>query len=717
MAFAKRTPSTGRRKKTDTGPLPSVRRSRPGSRSGGGITARSMGLSTARSGSRSVWSSSGSSTVRSGVSFSSYKPPHASRLLPFVEEEKKMSIEEMRELVLRSIEQGTRKDTEVFQHVFRMFGRPEGGFITPKMFKQQMAKNFGLHLTDEENEALFASYDKEGSGKMTLQLFLKRVLPTDYTRKTWAEIRDEEITREEEAREQYFAPHLEELPQSIKGRRWPLSKLEAKLQRKIEERTKRPSDQYRLAYALFGSPGAGITPEEFKKHVQALGIVITDDELAQLMKKYDDDGNGVIDFAELIQNIMPKDYTGKQWYETRDEEIDEYLAASGAKDAPTLKTWPKSLEGQKLTVDQLRDQLQLKIVERTKRANDQFREAFAMFGSPQHGIRLEDFAERLATFGIVASPRSMKKLFRKLDTSKSGVITFTELVQNVMPPDYKARQWYEDRDDAIEKEEEMRASRHDPQLRDWPKSLEKNRWTLEEIEATIQQKIVERTKRPSDQYREAYAMFGSPAGGITRDAMKAKLGEMGLVLSDADVDAMFKKYDLDGSGSITFSELVIGVMPQDYTADPWNVARDEEADREAKFLAAHRLRLTKGPAHMRGAQTKHRHSHHRRRHHRSHKSRKPDGGLGIVPEDGAAGGAGGSAHPPRPETGGSGGHGLGASKSEPALATSRALPSSRAAAKLPTSSVGLGQVGVKSARSVGSRKPTASRRSVPKLKL
>lgn len=505
--------------------------------------------------------------------------PYA-QTLKKLQEVPKLSLDDVQHLIRRKIGQMTAKDTDQLRHVFQMFGRPKAG-ITPRMFRRQLHTNFGVRLNSSQARELFDRYDKEGTGSISLQKFVMRVMPQDYTRKLWNVERDEEVDRQtmKKLRSGHQSVYVEKMPASLNKVRWTIDKIEKKIQQKIIERTKRASDQYREAYALFGSPQHGISRTAFRHHMQKLGFVLTDQELNALFDRYDSDGSGTITFAELVAHVMPKDYTRKPWNLRRDEEMELEEARRKQHQAPVLQRWPNSLHNNRQSMHELEQAIQLKIIERTKRANDQYREAYAMFGSPADGITPKHFYKILTKLGLVLSQEQVGQLFNKYDSDGSGRISFQELVAHVMPKDYTEKPWNIVRDLEIDRQQTMKKTSHfEPVAKKWPSSWGNNRWSVEQIELAIQQKIIERTKRASDQFREAFALFGSPAHGISPSAFKVHLQNLGLVVSEADLKRLFERYDTDGSGSISFSELVDRVMPKDYTRPSWNIVRDMEND-------------------------------------------------------------------------------------------------------------------------------------------
>ena len=100
------------------------------------------------------------------------------------------------------------------------------------------------------------------------------------------------------------------------------------------------------------------------------------------------------------------------------------------------------------------------------------------------------------------------------------------------------------------------------------------RANLEHLTNLLYRKIVERTKCPQDQYREAYRLFGSPSNGIFFPDFYHHVNKLGLLLSVEDAKRLFDKFDLDGNGFVDFRGMVAAVMPSDYHYDTWGVAQN-----------------------------------------------------------------------------------------------------------------------------------------------
>lgn len=301
-----------------------------------------------------------------------------------------------------------------------MFGRPSGGLDLP-IFKQYLHMSFGVKLKDEEAAELFRRYDRDGSGRVTMKEFLVQMMPPDYTPGVtqWAVKRQDEDRARELARKAAGPekPYLDDLPAALRAHRksmWTTEKLLAALRDRLMGRVRRPEDQYRLAYRLFSNPRNGVKPRDFQAKLQSLGFVVTDEDLRGLMKVIDADGSGTIDFNEMVKAVMGEDYAGERWYETRDKQIREE-AAKNRWEEPVLQEMPKAYVPAKPSQDEMIEMIATKILSRTKRPEDQFREAYKMFGSPHDGILFPQFKMHMAKLGMVLSEEDALALFRRID--------------------------------------------------------------------------------------------------------------------------------------------------------------------------------------------------------------------------------------------------------------------------------------------------------------
>lgn len=98
-------------------------------------------------------------------------------------------------------------------------------------------------------------------------------------------------------------------------------------------------------------------------------------------------------------------------------------------------------------------------------------------------------------------------------------------------------------------------------------------WSMEELELRLQDKIMQRTSKSSDQFRQAFKLF-TVAGGITPDMFLQQINKiLGVNISKEISLKLFEKYDTDKSGDIDLSEFVNGIMPRDWEYVPPSVRK------------------------------------------------------------------------------------------------------------------------------------------------
>lgn len=505
-------------------------------------------------------------------------------------------VDDAQEFMERQIAQRTAKDMDVQRRVFQLFGRAVG--LTAPLFKHHLYQSFGVKLSEAEARALFARYDRDGNGVVSLPEFVRRVRPVDYPggpeSAQWMVKRQQEIEASilRGAAGEFVEPTLDDLPAACEGQRPSVEEYARILGEKLLLRVRRPEEQYRKAYVRFGSPENGVDLALLRRKMKELGIVINAADSRALFEAIDADGSGIIDFPELMERVMPKDYTAKTWVERRADELAQ-LAIAPVFEQPVLAAMPKSLEqferGDLHSVRHWKSEIYERIVARTKRPEDQYRGAYHLFESPAEGVTFPDFCRHVRRMGMVLDDATLRRVFDDIDEDGSGALDFRELVSALMPPEYTRKPWTHARVDEIFDAAQREASEvQERTLSEWPKTLPRSRYRLAEVEQLLYTKLFERTRRPADQYRQAYKLFGAPHAGITLEDMKRTIKALGLVLDHEEVLQLFQAYDENSNGKIEFRELMARLAPKDFVDVPWNIARDLEARAEEAKLQAKR---------------------------------------------------------------------------------------------------------------------------------
>lgn len=210
------------------------------------------------------------------------------------------------------------------------------------------------------------------------------------------------------------------------------------------------------------------------------------------------------------------------------------------------------------------------------------RKAYQMFGVRRgSGITKQRFRRAMFSVGLDLTPEALDSVFDRYDSDGSGLLNFSEFVSSIMPRDYKRKTWNAKRCEQIQ-HERASVSRVRPDEPNFPRSMNSFRWRPEEIERMIRQKLRGHCKRPEDQFRVSYQMFGRPKHGITGPIFERVLRRLGISLTPEEIECMMHRYDKDGSGKLDFSELCRGLMPRDYPEKSWTVKRGELIAKENK---------------------------------------------------------------------------------------------------------------------------------------
>eukprot|EP00943_MAST-04B_sp_MAST-4B-sp1_P003887 g3887.t1 len=245
----------------------------------------------------------------------------------------------------------------------------------------------------------------------------------------------------------------------------------------------------------------------------------------------------------------------------------------------------KSLEWD---VQKIRQVLHDKIMSRVRRPQDTMRVAYRIFGAPKNGINREAFKKSMRRLDLHLSEEEFEKMFCWFDADASGIVSFNEFIKLLIPQAYTRKQWVEKRS------EQMHSHSKDytkPDAPNFPKSMKKFRWNLEDIQNMIRDKMVAHCKRPEDQYRTGFQIFGRPKHGVSVSVLKKTLNKLGISITQDEALQLMAKFDIDGSGKLDFDEFSKAVMPSDYTSEQWSSTRSKRMQRELK---AKQLRVSVG---------------------------------------------------------------------------------------------------------------------------
>ena len=88
------------------------------------------------------------------------------------------------------------------------------------------------------------------------------------------------------------------------GASWSLDKIVETLRLKLYIKTKKAQRSVQQAYVLFGRPEKGVDKACFKRKCTELGVPVNDRDIAALWQRWDNDGNGVLDFYEPV--VIPQ---------------------------------------------------------------------------------------------------------------------------------------------------------------------------------------------------------------------------------------------------------------------------------------------------------------------------------------------------------------------------------------------------------------------------
>lgn len=415
-----------------------------------------------------------------------------------------------------------------------------------------------------------------------------------------------------EQRDAYKFTHIPR-PQKL---RWTKEAVERRIEEKLREKS--GNGTMSRVYHVFGHVDEALTPPVFCRLLGSkFGIRLTERETARLFRCYDKAGTGVIVLADLLQQMVPRSFTSKQFYITSQERRDEIDKKLG-EESHHMENHPESLKKFRWSIEDIEKKIQDKIVGFARSSQDQFRTTFCLFDRINAGIDKSAFRRIMhRKFGLLLDPGEVEVLFSRYDRTGSGTVNFYSFFRELMPKDFPRPPTWEGgyraprgkklretdqknfesgarpedwNNSFIENRVGMEPNRPqhayrdadvpgegrrphvDPTLRELPPSLVGFKWSLDKVEQVIRNKIRCRTLTSDQGGAEitgAFNLFADPTSlqhsGITLPVFRDTLAlKFGIVLSEEEARALHRRYDIEGKGVITYYDFAKAVMPPDF---------------------------------------------------------------------------------------------------------------------------------------------------------
>lgn len=324
-----------------------------------------------------------------------------------------------------------------------------------------------------------------------------------------------------------------------------------------------------------------------------LNIVISDDEARELFAEWDKDGNGYLDVEEFVDIIMPNDIDEKEiTYIGKDVQDFSKSVSTAAKKPPVSASQSMRQNNVSLlTAEEMRQLVRDKLFSRLSIQGNcfQYQKMFKLLndGESSRLISRSKMRNKLvAKFGIDLPNEDFDKLFDKMDADGSGYIDTKEFLEFMIIKDYGNAgnmPWEATKSGtfdirppecSVAQSDVMKNDASFHHLKEIPQSMRSHKWTVDEIQQMLWDKIQERLPIQGNchQYQRIYRMFCEdlnkglvPRTSITKEILQDKLiTNFGIQISDGELDELFALYDTDGNGEIDIFEFINVLVPPEF---------------------------------------------------------------------------------------------------------------------------------------------------------
>ena len=459
------------------------------------------------------------------------------------------------------------KSTNIRQ-VFRKFDADHSGTIDYEECHSGL-QSLGVVLNDDEFEELLAIVDEDGSGEISYFEFAEMLAATDTTtvRKS---------KRKFSPRPAHTDEKEKELPDWWKDMRV-----------KIEAKTTNVGTLFR---SFDADKSGSVDVEEFRNGMHYIGVALTDREFGELLDIVDADGGGQIDYTEFAQNLARADdtqYGG--WYSAPEEahEVEDEPPALEVETFTKLRAWVahnsmdwetafrhfrKTRSGEmnsddferairsvnsKLSSQQL--VFLMKCVDRDGGGSISLDEWLYHFDDRARSPDWESGAFQRLRDALAASNLTLGDLIRRADTSGDGSLSVSELARAFMGVGF-SKDEATDMAHATDSEHTGEVVIRTLQSRLNPVADQEEDWE-DKVLKQVRAKLL--SNRTPNDIALAFSKFDLDGdGSISRTELAHGMVMLGIKLTSKEIDHLMDVCDEDGDGELDFNEFVTKTLNQ-----------------------------------------------------------------------------------------------------------------------------------------------------------
>ncbi|CBN75063.1 conserved unknown protein [Ectocarpus siliculosus] len=387
-------------------------------------------------------------------------------------------------------------------------------------------------------------------------------------------------------------------PQCLKGFKWDMGKLVAKLKVKLREQAKGIAGyQFLAACKLFRSEvssnrkGDRISAEDFRGVVEyKFGMKLDHDEVLSLFHYLVPGTGDSIDISSMVRVLEPDDYTDS-WFNTR-ESTDMFGFTKPGPEKVVLQAKKMNVGGSwnlKLIEGKIRE----KIYERVGGTSlFEVQAAYTLFQDGRNtGLTKKGFqAQMHDKFAVVLSSKDVDDVFRKYDPKGTGKLDVHSFVVRLISPTAEPEPWFGNKDTY-----EFHVLNRAPMKKDPMKaeSWQRTKWTFRQFETTLRDKLLAKSNQDGGRFafKSAVNLLRSAnpdhldSSYMDREAFKFVIfRRFDIVMDDHLLDEIFARFDPERTGKMAVHRLVQYLLPSKDDCSHHLVPKTDEQGQATKTL-------------------------------------------------------------------------------------------------------------------------------------